>query len=146
MPPAIKDEFWIDEVMLGYFKAIRHGLNSLIQGLYGFITPFVRKTRTLALGNLLMALSVFISGLAGSFWGFVGGRAIVEVGSSPQHPVGASLLAGYFPKRRGFILSLNTSMVSIGGFLAPIVGELLVVSLSWRETLVDDSKPANATT
>jgi MFS family permease len=136
MYPAIKDEFGIDEVMLGYFNAIRHGLNSLIQGFYGFITPFVRKTRILALGNLLMALGVFISGLAGSFWGFVAGRAIVEVGSSPQHPVGASLFAGYFPKRRGFILSLNTSMASICGFLAPIVGALLVVSLGWRETLM----------
>ncbi|MDA1035906.1 MAG: MFS transporter [Chloroflexi bacterium] len=136
MYPAIKEEFGIGETELGILNAVRHGLNSLIQGFYGFITPFLRKTRILALGNLIMALGVVLSGLAGSFWGFVGARSVVEIGSSPQHPVGASLLAGYFPKKRGFILSLNSSMASVGGFLAPIVGSLLVLSLGWRHTLV----------
>lgn len=136
MYPAIKEEFGIGETELGILNAIRHGFNSLIQGFYGFVTPFLRKTRILALGNLIMALGVVLSSFAGSFWPFVGARSVVELGSSPQHPVGASLLAGYFPKRRGFILSLNTSMASVGGFLAPVVGSLLVVSMGWRTTLL----------
>jgi MFS family permease len=60
----------------------------------------------------------------------------VEAGSSAQHPVGASLLAGYFPKNRGTILSLNVSFAGIGGFAAPLLGPLLVVWIGWRQTLL----------
>jgi MFS transporter, FSR family, fosmidomycin resistance protein len=136
MYPSIMKEFGISYVELGILVAIRNAIGSLLQGSFGFITPFARKTRLLGLGNIIMGAGVAISGAAGSFAGFVAGRSVVEAGSAAQHPVGASYLAGYFPKNRGTILSLNVSFAGIGGFAAPLLGPLLVVWLGWRQTLL----------
>lgn len=136
MRPAIMKEFGIGYVELGILVAVRNAIGSILQGSFGFITPFVRKTRLLAVGNIIMGAGVAISGAAGSFVGFGAGRVVVEAGSSAQHPVGASLLAGYFPKNRGTILSLNVRFAGIGGFAAPLLGPLLILWIGWRQTLL----------
>ena len=47
---------------------------------------------------------------------------------STQHPVGYSLLAGYFPSARGKIIGLNSSISNVGSLLAPLtVGAMLVI-------------------
>jgi MFS family permease len=132
----VMEEFGIGYVELGFLVAVRNAIGSILQGSFGLITPFVRKTRLMAVGNIIMGIGVAISGAAGSFFGFGAGRVVVEAGSSAQHPVGASLLAGYFPKNRGTILSLNVSFAGIGGFAAPLLGPLLVVWIGWRQTLL----------
>jgi MFS family permease len=132
----IMKEFGIGYVELGILVAVRNAIGSILQGSFGFITPFARKTRLLGLGNIIMGIGVAISGAAGSFFGFGAGRAVVEAGSAAQHPVGASYLAGYFPKNRGTILSLNVSFAGIGGFAAPLLAPLMIVALGWRQTLL----------
>ena len=134
--PAIMTEFGIGYLELGILNAIRSMLNSALQGFYGFVTPFLRRTRILAFGNLLQAFGIALTAAAGSFWAFVGGRAVVEAGSSPQHPVGSSMLAGYFPERRGAILSLNTSFAGIGGFSAPLLAGFMLYFMTWRQILL----------
>ena len=118
---------------LGVLQAVRSTLNSATQGLYGFLTPFFRRTRILAFANVLMAFGVMLSGFAFSFWSFVGARVFAATGSSAQHPVGASLLAGYFPRRRGTVLALNASVASVGSFLAPLLASFMLFYVGWRQ-------------
>ncbi len=118
---------------LGVLQAVRSTLNSATQGLYGFLTPFFRRTRILAFANVLMACGVMLSGFAFSFWSFVGARVFAATGSSAQHPVGASLLAGYFPRRRGTVLALNASVASVGSFLAPLLASFMLFYVGWRQ-------------
>ena len=118
---------------LGVLQAVRSTLNSATQGLYGFLTPFFRRTRILAFANVLMAVGVMLSGFAFSFWSFVGARVFAATGSSAQHPVGASLLAGYFPRARGTVLALNASVASVGSFLAPLLASFMLVYIGWRQ-------------
>ncbi|MDA0798723.1 MAG: MFS transporter [Chloroflexi bacterium] len=132
----IMKEFGIGYVELGILVAVRNAIGSILQGSFGLITPFARKTRLLGLGNIIMGIGVAISGFAGSFFAFGAGRTVVEAGSAAQHPVGASFLAGHFPKNRGTILSLNVSFAGIGGFAAPLLAPLMVVALGWRQTLL----------
>ena len=129
----IMEELGFGLQQLGVLQAIRSTLNSVSQGLYGFLTPFFRRTRILAFANMLMGLGVMLSGFAFSFWSFVGSRVFAATGSSAQHPVGASLLSGYFPRNRGTILALNASVASVGSFLAPLVATAMLSYIGWRQ-------------
>ena len=129
----IRDELGFSYFDVGVFSAIRNILNSATQGLYGFLAPFLRRTRILAFSNMVMGSGVMLGGFAGSFPSFVAARAVSAVGSSAQHPIGSSLLSGYFPKRRGTILALNSSVSGIGGFVAPMAAAAMLYLLDWRQ-------------
>ena len=129
----IMQELGFGYIQLGVLQAIRSTLNSVAQGLYGFLTPFFRRTRILAFGNILLGVGVVLSGFAFSFWSFVGARVFAATGSSAQHPVGASLLSGYYPEKRGTILALNTSIASVGSFFAPLVAGFMLFYMGWRQ-------------
>ena len=131
--PSIMEELGFGFLQLGVLQAIRNMLSSVTQGLYGFLTPFVKRTRILAIANMVLGLGVMLSGFAFSFWSFVGARVFAATGSSAQHPVGASLLAGYFPRSRGTVLALNASVASVGGFFAPLVAGFMLYYMGWRQ-------------
>jgi MFS family permease len=129
----IRRDLGFDYFEVGLFNAIRNILNSATQGLYGFLTPFFRRTRILAFGNIVMGAGVGLAGSAGSFESFAAARGLSAIGSSAQHPIGSSLLSGYFPKRRGTILALNSSISGIGGFVAPMAAAGMLYLLDWRQ-------------
>ena len=134
--PAIMADLGFGYAQLGILTAVRNLLGSATQISYGFLTPFIRRTWILGLGNFGIAIGTVLSGLAGSFTGFVVARSISAVASSAQHPVGGSLLVSYFPRSRGMILALNTSLASVGGLLAPLVATVLLLMLGWRQVFL----------
>lgn len=105
---------------LGILSTIRHMFNSWLQLMFGFVIPFVHRLKLLGIGSVILALGTAATAFVGSFWGFAAARVVAATGSSAQHPVGASLLASYFPKNRGTVLALNTSISSLGTLFAPI--------------------------
>jgi len=105
---------------LGVLSTIRHMFNSWLQLMFGFVIPFVHRLKLLGIGSVVLALGTAATSFVGSFWGFAGARVLAATGASAQHPVGASLLASYFPKNRGAVLALNTSISSLGTLFAPI--------------------------
>ena len=131
--PSIMTELGFGYFDLGVLQAIRNTLSSATQGLYGLLTPFMKRTRILAFGNILLGVGVLLSGFAFSFWAFVGARVFAATGSSAQHPVGASLLAGYYPDKRGTVLALNSSVASVGGFFAPLLAGFMLYYMGWRQ-------------
>jgi FSR family fosmidomycin resistance protein-like MFS transporter len=131
--PVIMAELGFSYFQLGIMSAIRSIFGNASQGLYGFVTPFSRRTHLLGIGNMVLGLGTLLTGLVSSFGGFVLARTVTSIGSSAQHPVGASLLSGYFPKNRGAILALNSSIANIGSLLAPAVAGVLLLVLGWRQ-------------
>src|SRR5260370_387420 len=103
------------------------GCANASQVAYGFLTPFVGRTRLLGLANLGMSVGSLVTGAVGGYGGFFGARTVTSIASSAQHPVGASLLSHYFPPRRGVVLALNSSIANISSLLAPAAA---VVALS----------------
>ncbi len=118
---------------LGALSSIRSVLNGGTQVIYGFLTPYVSRGRLLGIGNIILGIGTFFHGVANSYGTFLGARAVAAAGSSAQHPVGSSLLSGYFPKTRGAVLALNNSIATIGGVLAPLVAGLLLLFMGWRQ-------------
>jgi MFS family permease len=134
--PAIMADLGFGYAQLGIMTAIRNLLGSATQISYGFLTPFIRRTWILGLGNFGIAIGTLLSGLAGSFTGFLIARGITSAASSAQHPVGGSLLVSYFPKSRGMILALNASLASVGGLAAPLVATVLLLTIGWRQAFI----------
>lgn len=78
---------------VGVLSAVCSALNSICQGVYGFLTPFISRCKVLGCGNVGIALGTLMSGLASSFPMLVVARGVAAIGSSAQHPVGYSILA-----------------------------------------------------
>lgn len=131
--PVIMVELGFGYAQLGMLTAIRNLLGQGSQGLYGFLSPFIRRSHLLGMGNLVLGVGTLLTGLSGSYASFTAARTVASVGSSAQHPVGSSLLAGYFPRRRGTILALNNSIAGIGSLLAPMAAGLLLLVIGWRQ-------------
>ncbi len=134
--PVMMTELGFGYAQLGVLTALRSALGGGAQVIFGFLTPFMRRPMLLFVGNLVLTAGTLLSGLAGSFGMLVGARAVSAIGSSAQHPVGSSLLAGYFPERRATVLSANASIASVGGLVAPLVVAVLLSVMGWRQVFL----------
>src|SRR5262250_3305462 len=131
--PSIMAELGMSYIQVGVMSAICSVLNSICQGAYGFLTPFFSRCKLLGLGNLGIALGTLMSGLAGSFPMLIVARGVASVGSSAQHPVGYSILASYFPKNRGAVMALNTSVSNVGTLIATPLATAMLLVMGWRQ-------------
>src|SRR5919202_6232635 len=134
--PVIMADLGFDYAQLGILTALRNLLGNAMQIVYGMLTPFVSRTRILAWGNFGIALGTLVTGLVGSFGGFFVARSLTSVASSAQHPVGMSILSGYFPRRRGMILALNNSIANVGSLAAPLLAGALLYVIGWRQVFL----------
>ena len=119
MTTVIATSLGMSPIEIGILSTIRHMFNSWLQLMFGFIIPFFHRLKILGIGSVILALGTAATSFVGSFWGFAAARVVAAAGSSAQHPVGASLLSSYFPKNRGTVLALNTSISSVGTLIAP---------------------------
>ena len=131
--PAIMAELGLSYTAVGALSAVCSVLSSISQGLYGFLTPFVSRCRLLGFGNLGIALGTLLSGLAGSYPMLIVARGVASIGSSAQHPVGYGILASYFPKRRGAVMALNTSVSQVGTLVATPIATAMLLVMGWRQ-------------
>jgi MFS family permease len=53
-----------------------------------------------------------------------------------HHPIGSSLLSGYFPSSRGSVLALNSSIAAVGSLVAAPLAALLLAVYGWRAAFV----------
>jgi predicted MFS family arabinose efflux permease len=130
--PYIMAELGMSYIQVGILSAICSALNSICQGAYGFLTPFISRCKVLGFGNIGIALGTLMSGLAGSFPMLIVARGVAAIGSSAQHPVGYSILASYFPKNRGSVIAMNTSASNVGTLIATPLATALLLCMSWR--------------
>ena len=83
-----------------------------------------------------MGFSTIFMGGTTSFGPMLGLRALNGAGSSPQHPVGSTMLATYFPKARGRALALHSTAGNLGQAIAPVLAAALIYFFDWRVALV----------
>ena len=136
MYPAIMASLGFGPLQIGILTAIRTMLNSVFQLGYGFLTPFIHRIHLLGIGAIIMGIGTAATGFAVNFPTLVAARCLAAAGGSSQHPIGASLLSSYFPKNRGQMLALNTSISQVGTMMAPLVSIFLLEAVGWQATFV----------
>jgi MFS family permease len=130
--PLMMKELGMSYLAIASLASVYNTLGSILQASYGFVVPYFRRGVILGVGNCLLGLSVVASGFASTFNHFFTARLIGGIGSSPQHPVGSSMLASHFGTARGRILAFHSTAGQIGSLVAPILAAILVTQMSWR--------------
>lgn len=130
--PVMMKDLGIGFVAIGSITAAYNIVGSLLQGFSGFVVPYMRRGVLLGAGNVLLGLSVLATGFASSLYQILATRFVGGIGSSPQHPVGSSILASHFETARGRTLALHSASGQLGGLLAPILAAILLAYVSWR--------------
>src|SRR4030095_426717 len=130
--PLMMKELGMTYIAIAALAAVYNTLGSVLQAAYGFVVPYVRRGVILGVGNCLLGLSVVASGFASNFNHFFTARLVCGIGSSPQHPVGSSILASHFGSARGRALAFHSTWGQIGSLFAPLLAAMMVTHLGWR--------------
>jgi len=130
--PLMMKELGMTYIAIASLAAVYNTLGSVFQAAYGFVVPYVRRGVILGVGNCVLGLSVAAAGFASNFNHFFTARLIGGIGSSPQHPVGSSMLASHFGAARGRTLAFHSTAGQVGSLLAPLLAALMVNYIGWR--------------
>lgn len=130
--PLMMTDLGMSYLAIASLAAVYNTLGSVFQAAYGFVVPHVRRGVILGVGNCLLGLSVAAAGFASNFNHFFTVRLIGGIGSSPQHPVGSSMLASHFSAARGRTLAFHSTAGQAGSLLAPLLAALMVTHVGWR--------------
>jgi len=141
--PDIMDEFGLSYSQLGILRSASTFSAGFPQMFVGLLRRWSPGRVIVAVGNLVNSLLNMLIGLSRGFYQFFALSVLSGIGSSPQHPVGASLITSSTdPSRRGRMLGLNQSVPSLAFTFTPLLAAFLLTRLGWRLTLGVLSTPA----
>jgi FSR family fosmidomycin resistance protein-like MFS transporter len=141
--PEIMDEFALSYSQLGLLRSANTFVTGFPQMFVGFLRRWTSGRILLGVGNLVNAVMNILAGLSQGFLQFFGFRILAGIGSSTQHPVGASLVTSATdPSKRGQMLGLNQSIPSLAFTFTPLIAAYLLTRMGWRSALALLSIPA----
>jgi MFS family permease len=109
----------------------------------GFLRRWFSGRLLVGIGNLVNALMNIAAALSSGFPLFFGFTILGGVGSSTQHPIGASIVsAATDDAKRGRMLGLNQSVPSLAFAFTPLIAAYLLTRMGWRASLSILSLPA----
>lgn len=134
--PVMMRDLGFGFLQLGVLSAVANLTGQGLQVTYGFFAGLFKRTAILGLGNVILGVSTIFHALVGSYPQLVVARVVSGIGSSPQHPLGASVLSRYYPKARGWALTFHYTAGNVGSFLAPALVAFILLYMGWREAFV----------
>jgi MFS family permease len=136
MFPVMMNELGFGLLQLGILSAISNFVGQGLQVIYGFLAGFFKRTVVLGVGNVIVGLSAMLQFFVGSYPQLLVARVAIDAGSSPQHPLGASILSRYFPHARGWALTFHHSAGSLGSFIGPALASIALLYVGWKTAFV----------
>jgi len=121
---------------LGILSAISGFVGQGLQVIYGFLSNFFRRTTMLAVGNVIVGITAMAQFFVRSYPQLIAARVAIDAGSSPQHPLGSSILSRYYPKSRGWALTFHHSAGNLGSFIGPGLASIALLYMGWQSAFV----------
>jgi MFS family permease len=134
--PVVMKELGFGLFQLGVISAVSSFVGQGLQVVYGFITGMFRRTAMLGAGNVIVGITAMLQYFVGSYPQLLAARVVIDAGSSPQHPLGSSILSRYYPKARGWALTFHHSAGNLGSFIGPALASLALLYMGWRTAFV----------
>jgi MFS transporter, FSR family, fosmidomycin resistance protein len=134
--PVMMTEIGFGLVGLGFISALSSFVGQGLQVIYGFLANFFKRSTMLAVGNCVVGFTAMSQYFIGSFPQLVTARVAIDVGSSPQHPLGSSILSRYYPQSRGWALTFHHSAGNLGSFIGPAAASFALLYMDWRSAFV----------
>jgi MFS transporter, FSR family, fosmidomycin resistance protein len=130
--PVMMTELGFGYFQIGVLTTVYSLMANALQAGFGLITPYVRRSVVLGVGATVLAVATAMTGLVQNYGQLMLTRLVGGIATSPQHPVGSTLLVGLYPKIRGRVLALHTTGGNAGTLLAPLVIWALLQFVDWR--------------
>jgi len=141
--PDIMGEFSLSYSQLGLIRSAITFAQGFPQMFVGFFRRWFSGRVIIGVGNLINSIMSVLSAFSSGFLQFFGLSVLAGLGSSTQHPIGASLIsAATEPAKRGRMLGLNQAIPSLAFSFTPLIAAYLVTRIGWRSTLSLLSIPA----
>ena len=141
--PEIMAEFSLSYSQLGLLRSANTFATGFPQMFVGYLRRWTSGRMLLGVGNLINAVMNILAGMSRGFLQFFGFRILGGIGSSPQHPVGASVVTSATdPSKRGRMLGLNQSIPSLAFTFTPLIAAYMLTMMGWRPALALLSMPA----
>jgi FSR family fosmidomycin resistance protein-like MFS transporter len=135
--PILHQTYGLSYTQIGLLITIPNLVGGLVQLAFGYLGRYLARKTMIGAGNMLVGLSLFLTGLASTFPGFLAWGLLRSLGGSPQHPVGSALLTDSFVReRRGFALAAHVAGGNVGTLLIPAIGGVLIAHFGWQPTLM----------
>jgi MFS family permease len=110
-----------------------YGFSQIVMGILS--DRFSRKA-LLTAGALLNGAAVAAVAAFPSYHMYIAGLALAGLGGSAYHPVGVTYLSDLYPNARGSALGISGIGATLGLFVGPVLGGLLVDASNWRTTFL----------
>ena len=141
--PLALTELHFSVFALGVMVAVANLAGGFLQLGAGLVTRVIRRHTLLGLGALLMAVAAVVTAGAGNFLQFSAGNLLRSIATSPQHPIGNSLLSDLYARaRRGTAIAAHVAGGNVGTVLLTPVAAVLLSTLGWRSALLLLTVPA----
>jgi FSR family fosmidomycin resistance protein-like MFS transporter len=141
--PDIMEEFNLSYSRLGILRSASTFAAGFPQLFVGILRRWFSGRVLVGIGNAINSIMNIAAALSRGFFQFFGLTVIAGIGSSAQHPVGASIVsAGTDPADRGKMLGLNQAIPSLAFTFTPLVAAYLLTQMGWRTALALLSLPA----
>lgn len=135
--PILRDQYHLSYTQIGLLVTIPNIVGGLLQVVFGYLGRYVSRKALIGIGNLLVGVSMFLTGVSGSYSGFLGWGVLRNIAGAPQHPVGSALLTDTFGRRRrGFALAAHVAGGNLGTLIVPFLGTALILYLGWQPALM----------
>jgi len=134
--PVMMKELGFGLLQLGALSAISNFVGQGLQVIYGLITGFFKRSVILGTGNVIVGVSAISQFFVGNYSQLLVARVAIDAGSSPQHPLGSSILSRFFPKARGWALTFHHSAGSFGSFIGPGLASIALLYMGWQMAFV----------
>lgn len=141
--PNIMGEFSLSYSQLGLIRSAITFASGFPQLFVGFLRRWFSGRILIGVGNFINSVMNLLAAFSTGFLQFFGFKVLGGLGSSTQHPIGASLIsAATDPSKRGRMLGLNQAVPSLAFSFTPLIAAYLLTKMGWRSALSILSVPA----
>ena len=141
--PLALTELHFSVFALGIMVGVANLSGGFLQLGAGLVTRVIRRHTLLGLGALVMAVAAAVTATSANFLQFSAGNVLRSVATSPQHPIGNSLLSDLYQRaRHGTAIAAHVAGGNVGTVVLTPVAALLLSTLGWREALLLLTIPA----
>ncbi|MGD0330804.1 MAG: MFS transporter [Nitrososphaeria archaeon] len=140
--PLIISELKLSYAEFGLAVALSTFIGGLFQLVPSIISRRVARHVILGVGNILLSVGTFLTGISHGILDFLGARTLSNVGTSPTHPMGTAIISGKFEDEKiGWAIGIHYGLAYIGNIIGPLLMTFLAVAFNWRVSLFVFSVP-----
>lgn len=140
---AIADEFNVTLGAVGWVVIVESLIISALLLPIGGIADTIGRRRVLTTGLAIFGVGAILTGLAPTFALLIVARVVMAIGNTFIQAIGTGLIVASFPpEERGIALGAQTTAVSIGSALGPLLGGFALQFLDWKTLFLLIAVPA----